>query len=430
MKIIEKRLEDIRPYDNNPRLNDKAVPAVAESLKEFGWQQPIVIDRDGVIVAGHTRYKAALELGWETAPCKYADELTPEQVNAYRLADNKTAELAEWDAEKMAEELAKCADFDMSAFGFDEEEPEDPDEIIDDNYDENAADISKRTKPGEKYQLGDHVLVCGDATKKEDIKKLTGEERVRLLIADPPYNVGLGWHMRPSEAKALHRRTDGLVIDNDEMSDEEFLEFLKAGLEAAKTAMQDGAAFYIWHADTNGLTFRQACREAGLQVRQNLIWVKSNFAMGRQDYQWQHEPCLYGWKDGAAHYFTKDRTQATVLEDTRPNIAAMKKDEMRALLEKIYEDHAITTVLHEAKPSMSEMHPTMKPVPLIGRLIKNSSKPGDSLLDPYGGSGSSMIAAEQLKRRCYMMELDPHYCDVIIDRWEKFTGGKAELVDG
>ena len=152
--------------------------------------------------------------------------------------------------------------------------------------------------------------------------------------------------------------------------------------------------------------------------------------MGRQDYQWQHEPCLYGWKDGAAHYFTKDRTQATVLEDTRPNIAAMKKDEMRALLEKIYEDHAITTVIHEAKPSMSEMHPTMKPVPLIGRLIKNSSRPGDSLLDPYGGSGSTMIAAEQLNRRCYMMELDPHYCDVIIDRWEKFTGGKAELVDG
>ena len=430
MKIIEKRLEDIRPYDNNPRLNDKAVPAVAESLKEFGWQQPIVIDRDGVIVAGHTRYKAALELGWKTAPCKYADELTPEQINAYRLADNKTAELAEWDAEKMAEELAKCADFDMSAFGFDEEEPEDPDEIIDDEYDENAADISKRTKPGEKYQLGDHILVCGDATKKKDIQELVGEERVRLLIADPPYNVGLGWHMRPSEAKALHRRTDGLVIDNDEMSDEEFLEFLKAGPEAAKTAMQDGAAFYIWHADTNGLTFRQACREAGLQVRQNLIWVKSNFAMGRQDYQWQHEPCLYGWKDGAAHYFTKDRTQATVLEDTRPNIAAMKKDEMRALLEKIYEDHAITTVIHEAKPSMSEMHPTMKPVPLIGRLIKNSSRPGDSLLDPYGGSGSTMIAAEQLNRRCYMMELDPHYCDVIIDRWEKFTGGKAELVDG
>lgn len=175
MKITEKRLEDLRPYDNNPRLNDKAVPAVAESLKEFGWQQPIVIDRDGVIVAGHTRYKAALELGWETVPCKYADELTPEQVNAYRLADNKTAELAEWDAEKMAEELAKCADFDMSAFGFDEaEEPEDPNDTVEDDYDESTEVIEPQAKPGDKWMLGEHVLVCGDATHDIDIKKLLG----------------------------------------------------------------------------------------------------------------------------------------------------------------------------------------------------------------------------------------------------------------
>ena len=181
MKITEKRLEDIRPYDNNPRLNDKAVPAVAESLKEFGWQQPIVIDRDGVIVAGHTRYKAALELGWKTAPCKYADELTPEQVNAYRLADNKTAELAEWDAEKMAEELAKCADFDMSAFGFDMSElTQDEDvEVTDDEYDVQIHE-KPTVKRGDIYELGNHRLMCGDSTSTEDLEKLLGGGHIRI----------------------------------------------------------------------------------------------------------------------------------------------------------------------------------------------------------------------------------------------------------
>lgn len=174
MKIIEKKLEDIRPYDNNPRMNDRAVPAVAESLKKFGWQQPIVIDRNGIIVCGHTRYKAALELGMKTAPCKYADELTEEEITAYRLADNKTAELAEWDADKMAEELAKCSEFDMSAFGFDEEEPEDPNDTVEDGYDESTEDIVPQAKPGDKWMLGEHVLVCGDATHEIDIEKLLG----------------------------------------------------------------------------------------------------------------------------------------------------------------------------------------------------------------------------------------------------------------
>lgn len=426
MEIAEKRLDELQPYDNNPRQNDRAVPAVAESLKEFGWQQPIVIDRDGVIIAGHTRYKAALALGLETAPCKYADELTPEQIEAYRLADNKTAELADWDDEKLKEELAKCSEFDMTAFGF-EEPPEDPEGVIEDDYHE-SDDIEPLTERGMIFQLGEHRLMCGDSTKPEELKKVC-ETSADLLITDPPYNVGLGWHMRPSEAKQLHRRTDGLVIENDEMDDDDFFLFLTDGLNAIKENLKPGAAFYIWHADTNGLIFRQACSQTGFEIRQNLIWVKSTFAMGRQDYQWRHEPCLYGWTPGAPHYFINDRTQSTVFEKPRPNFNTMKKDEMRELLEKIYEDKENTTVLHEPKPSASELHPTTKPVRLISRLIINSSKPGEAILDPFGGSGTTIIAAEQLNRRCYMMELDPHYCDVIIDRWEKFTGQKARRVE-
>lgn len=255
-----------------------------------------------------------------------------------------------------------------------------------------------------------------------------GTTQADLLLTDPPYNVALGHHMRPSEAIQLRRRTDGLVIENDDMTDQEFREFLKAALTAAKSRMKPGAAFYIWHADNESLNFRLACGEAGFDIKQNLIWAKHTFAMGRQDYQWRHEPCLYGWKDGAAHYFVDDRTQSTVYEDARPNFATMKKDEMRELLENIYADKESTTVLHEKKPSVSALHPTMKPVPLIARLIKNSSKPGEVVLDPFGGSGTTLITCEQLKRKCATVELDPHYCDVIVDRWEQLTGKKAVLL--
>lgn len=236
--------------------------------------------------------------------------------------------------------------------------------------------------------------------------------------------------MRPSEAKQLRRRTDGLVIDNDDMEAEEFREFLKRALTGAKSRMRPGAAFYIWHADNESLNFRLACEQSGFEIRQNLIWAKSTFAMGRQDYQWRHEPCLYGWKEGAAHYFIDDRTQSTVYEEARPNFNKMKKEEMRDLLENIYADKVSTTVIHEKKPSISELHPTMKPVTLIARLIKNSTKAGDAVLDPFGGSGTTLIACEQLKRKCAMIELDPHYCDVIIARWEAFTGQKAKKIEG
>ena len=220
------------------------------------------------------------------------------------------------------------------------------------------------------------------------------------------------------------------MIDNDAWeTDEEFVEFLVSAFTAALGAIKAGAAFYIWYADTQALNFRRAAEKAGLQIRQNLIWVKSNFALGRQDYQWQHEPCLYGWKDGAGHYFTDSRTESTVIED-RININKLSKDEMKALLKELLADKQSTTVIHEDKPSKSVEHPTMKPLKLLARQIRNSTRRGEKVLDTFGGSGSTLLTCEQLGRICYTVELDPKYCDVIIQRWEQATGNKAVRIDG
>lgn len=246
MKIVEKKLADIRPYDNNPRLNDAAVPAVAESLKKFGWQQPIVIDRKGVIVCGHTRYKAALELGMKTVPCKYADELTDEEITAYRLADNKTAELSEWDAEKMNEELAKIASFDISAFGFEPFlEKEEPEEVIDDEYVEQADQIQARAKAGDLFQLGDHFLICGDSTKKRTLESLMQQTQADLLITDPPYNVDYSAKSEVLTKAGYYSNPDTIAtatrpIANDNMDSDSFVEFLRKAFGCAATMMKPG----------------------------------------------------------------------------------------------------------------------------------------------------------------------------------------------
>lgn len=253
-------------------------------------------------------------------------------------------------------------------------------------------------------------------------------DQIDLVVTDPPYNVALGTEsghaLRPSEAKQLHRRTDGLVIANDDWeNDEEFRAFLRSAFENVLTALKPGGAFYVWFASTRNFDFYEAAREAGMEIRQQLIWVKNIFALGRQDYQWRHEPCMYGWKEGAAHYFINSRNESTVYDD-QPDLDKITKAEAVDLLRKIY-DTEPQSVIREKKPAASKLHPTMKPVGLIGYQVANSSRRGDKVLDLFGGSGTTMIACEQLGRRCYMMEYDPHYCDVIIDRWETFTGKKA-----
>lgn len=386
MQIQEILLADLREYENNPRNNDSAVQAVAESIKEFGFKVPIVIDSDNVIVAGHSRLKAARLLGLDKVPCIIADDLTPEQIKAFRLADNKTGELAEWDFSALEIELAELSemdiDFDMSDFGFDLSELEETQEVVEDEapeVDEEAAPICKL---GDIWQLGTHRLMCGDSTDAADVENLMNGENADLLVTDPPYNVAYEGATK-----------DKLTIQNDDMSDSEFHEFLQAAFENANSVMREGATFYIWHADSEGFNFRSACKTTGWKIRQCLIWVKNSIVLGRQDYQWKHEPCLYGWKDGAAHYFIDDRTQSTVWEFN--------------------------------KPLRNGEHPTMKPVELIAKAVNNSSRRDNNVLDLFGGSGSTLIACEQLGRRCFTMELDPKYCDVIIKRWEDFTGEKA-----
>lgn len=419
MQIIELATEDLTPYANNPRNNDAAVRAVAASIREFGFKVPIVIDSNNVIVAGHTRHRAAQLLQLDTVPCIRADDLTEEQVQAFRLADNKTAELAEWDDDKLAVELAQLKDIDMSAFGFDElSDTAEVDEMGDDP-DAMAEEITEPiTQLGDIWQLGEHRLICGDSTDKAVVSKLMDGAKADLLLTDPPYNVGY-----------TGKTADALTIKNDEMGDKDFLEFLVKAFTAARENLRAGGAFYIWHADLQGLNFRKALTAAGFELRQCLIWVKNTIVLGRQDYQWQHEPCLYGWKDGAAHYFTDSRTESNVFED-RINVNKLSKDEMKALLKELLADKQSTTVIHEDKPSASVEHPTMKPLKLLARQIRNSTRRGEKVLDTFGGSGSTLLACEQLGRVCYTVELDPKYCDVIIKRYEDLTGDKAVRVSG
>lgn len=395
MQIISKKIEEIKEYENNPRNNDNAVEYVARSIKDFGFKIPIIVDKNNVIVAGHTRYKAAKELNLTEVPCIVADDLTDEQIKAFRLVDNKSAELAEWNLELLNIELENIHDIDMNLYNF--ELSELLDNVIEDDYEIELPEEPK-TKHGDIYKLGNHYLMCGDSTKESDVAKLMNNNKADLFLTDPPYNVALGNHDTPETARQRHRRTDGLIIMNDKMSDNDFLDFLTKCFSIAKDNMKDGASFYIWHADNESLTFRQALKNSGLELRQTLIWNKNAITLGRQDYQWKHEPCLYGWKDGASHSWFSDRSQPTVLDFK--------------------------------KPSKSEDHPTMKPIELFADQIKNSSKVNDIVLDTFGGSGTSIIACEQLNRICFTMELDPRYCDVIVDRWETFTNQKAELISG
>lgn len=388
MNIIEKKLSEIEPYEKNPRKNDEAVKYVANSIKQFGFKVPIVIDKDGVIVAGHTRYKAARKLHMDMVPCIIADDLTDEQIKAYRLADNKVSEKAEWDIDLLADELNAILDIDMEDFGFEDilGDLDEEADAVDDDFEPELPEEPK-SKLGQIYQLGRHRLMCGDSTDSEQVVKLVGGAGiVDLLLTDPPYNVDY-----------VGKTKDALKIENDHMEDSNFRQFLVDAFSAANEVMKAGAVFYIWHADSEGYNFRGACKDVGWNVRQCIIWNKNSMVMGRQDYQWKHEPCLYGWKEGAGHLWASDRKQTTVIDMQRP--------------------------------TKSELHPTMKPIPLFDYQIKNNTKGGDVVLDLFGGSGTTIMACEQNGRNACVMEYDPRYVDVIIERWEKFTGQKAELVE-
>jgi len=410
VKIVEKALHELMPYAHNPRNNEPAVDAVAKSIQEFGFKVPIVIDQNNEIVAGHTRYKASQKLGLEKVPCIIADDLTNEQIRAFRLVDNKTSELASWNNELLQFELGKLESWDMSAFGFGEIMEQTALAKVKEVEPEPVPENPK-TKLGEIYQLGIHRLICGDCTDKDVIDKLMNGAVADLIITDPPYNVN-------------YESSNHLTIANDNLGERQFAEFLDKSFGQMARVLKKGGAWYIFHSDSGGEIFRQKARERLGKIRQCLIWNKNAFVVGRQDYHWKHEPILYGWKDGESHYFVNDRTQSTVHTEYIALETLKKKDAIK-LLKEILQDEQNTTVIDCDKPTINVEHPTMKPIKLIAKLTHNSSRKGENILDPFGGSGSTLIAAEQLGRIAYICELDPKYCDATIARYEKLTNTKA-----
>ena len=386
------KVAELIPYARNSRTHsDAQVGKIAASIREFGFLNPVIIDGQNGIIAGHGRVMAAQKLGLETVPVIEASHLTEAQRRAYVIADNRLALDAGWDEEMLRVEFAELADMgfdlELTGFGLDEIGALEPVQITEGLTDEDAVpEVQDEpvSKLGDVWLLGNHRLMCGDSTSIEALEMLCGGQLVDMWLTDPPYNVAY-------EGKTK----DALKIQNDSMGDDQFRQFLRDCYVAADAVMKPGAVFYIWHADSEGYNFRGAARDAGWTVRQCLIWKKSALVMGRQDYHWKHEPCLYGWKEGAGHLWAADRKQTTILE---------------------FE-----------KPTRNGEHPTMKPVALFEYQMLNNTKGGDIVLDSFGGSGTTLIAAEKNGRVARLMELDPKYCDVIVKRYCEFTGKQATL---
>ena len=374
MEIIYKKINEINQYEKNPRKNDEAVNYVAESIKEFGFKVPIIVDKDLTIVAGHTRYKAAKKLKIKEIPCIIADDLTPEQVKAFRLADNKVGEIAEWDIDLLGDELNDIVNIDMSEFGFDIGDIDisigNTKEVEEDDFEVELPE-EPMTKLGDIYQLGEHRLMCGDSTDRANVEKLMDGAKADMVFTDPPYGV------------------DYEGINNDSRSGLE--ELLNGAFSNMMINSKEGSSVYCFHsdrcADIFHKVFRQYCHFSSM-----IIWEKQSLVLSQTDYQSIHEPCMYGWFNNGNHNFYGDRKQTSVWKYDRKSI---------------------------------EGHTTPKPILLICNALNMSSKQKENILDLFGGSGSTLIACEQLDRKCYMMELDPKYVDVIIKRWEEFTGKKA-----
>ena len=392
LKVEYRNIKELIPYCNNSRTHsDEQVLQIASSIKEFGFTNPVLIDGQGGIIAGHGRIMAAQKLKMDEVPTITLSDLSEAQKKAYIIADNKLALNSGWDDELLKIELEqlKELDFDLGLIGFSDDElallmgGETTEGLVDEDQAPELVD-DPITVLGDVWLLGNHRLMCGDSTSIDAINILCNGRAVDMWLTDPPYNVAY-------EGKTK----DALKIQNDSMGNEDFRIFLRDCCVTADTVMKAGAVFYIWHADSEGYNFRGACLDAGWKVRQCLIWKKSVLVMGRQDYHWKHEPCLYGWKDGAGHLWAAVRKQTTILEFD--------------------------------KPQRNGEHPTMKPVALFEYQMLNNTKGGDIVLDSFGGSGTTIIAAEKNGRIGYAMELDPKYCDVIIKRWQDFTGKSATL---
>jgi DNA modification methylase len=386
-KIERRKVADLIPYARNARTHsDAQIAQIAASIKEWGWTTPVLIDQDGGIIAGHGRVMAARKLGLNEIPTMTAVGWSDAQKKAYIIADNQLALNAGWDMDLLKVEMMDLdgEGFDLSLIGFDDDMTanllNDPEEGLTDPDAVPELTDDPVTVEGDVWVMGPHRLMCGDSTSIDALEALCGEHRADMWLTDPPYNVD-------------YEGSDGKKIKNDNMDDVVFRQFLVDAFSAAFSVMKPGGSFYIWHADTEGYNFRGAVQDCGEQVRSCLIWRKPSIVMGRSDYHWQHEPCLYGWKSGASHLWASDRKQSTILEFN--------------------------------KPRHNDVHPTMKPVELFEYQMLNNTKGGYVVLDSFGGSGTTLIAAEKNGRVARLMELDPKYCDVIIKRWQDFTGQQA-----
>ena len=430
MRIEMRVLSEIRPYDQNPRINDDAVEAVMASIREFGFRQPIVVDCDGVIICGHTRYKAAQRLGLEKVPVHVAKDLTPAQIKAYRIADNQTASLAEWNYDLLPIELADLQglDFNLDLLGFDQDELAkilnpalkdgqcDPDEVP-------APPDAAITQKGDLWLLGDHRLLCGDSSKAADVDQLLDGAEIHLCNTDPPYNVkveprsnnaiaaglssfqGTTHHQKldverhPQKARPTGKklRAKDRPLANDFVTDQEFDALLDAWFGNIARVLVPGRGFYIWGGYANCANYPPFLKKHELYFSQAVIWVKEHPVLTRKDFMGNHEWCFYGWREGAAHVYLGPNNATDVWSVKKVNPQSM-------------------------------VHLTEKPVELAVRAMQYSSRAGENVLDLFGGSGSTLIAAEQTSRKAFLMELDPLYCDVIVQRFEKFTGRKAERI--
>ena len=432
---------------NFNRGTEEGQQLMERSFKELGAGRSILLDREGNIIAGNKSQEAARKAGIkrvrivettgdELVAVKRTDiDIDSAEGRRMALLDNLTTQVnLAWDPSEIEAVSSEIEGFDPSDYGFDlfdntssEEEPL-PEE---DDFGE-----GEKTEPvcqrGDIWELGEHRLMCGDSTEAADVAKLMDGETADLWLTDPPYNVDLSdkvEHLNEYMKEIGEYKLGGIdkPIENDKMSDEDFVKFLICTFAIARDHLKAGGSFYVWTAQGhNQLQFAHALDSVGLPFKQQIIWNKREAVLGRQDYQWKHEPCFYGWKEGAGHYFVNLRNQRTVIEDYEEiDINKMKKDELKELLKTLLERPHEESVITEGNLQRNHLHPTMKPVRLFGRLIRNSSKQGEIILDTFGGSGTTIIASEQLGRKARLMELDPHYCDVIIARWEKLTGQKA-----
>lgn len=474
MKVQMWRLDRVKPYEANPRINDKSVAAVAASIREFGFRQPIVVDWLGVIIAGHTRWKAAHELGLEKVPVHVVaeGELSPEKIRAYRIADNKTNELASWDKDLLRAEMAalSAVEFDLNLLAYTDDELQallgespaeaavDPDAVPD-------LPAEPTSRAGSLWALGDHRLLCGNSALEVDVDRLVAGQAMHLIHSDPPYNVNVeprskngiaaGNSSFPSAGAANGpMRAKDRKIENDCMSDEAFAACLAAWFGNMARVLEPGRSFYLWGGYANVASYPPALEAAGMYFSQAIIWVKQHPVMGRKDFMGNHEWCFYGWREGAGHVWLGPKNVPDVWEISKAGAGVVHPlnngivlrsleggeiglcnppaDPSRVLLveDQVQVQAGVSDLWFVKKMHSSKtVHLTEKPVELASRAIRWSSRPGENVLDLFGGSGSTLAAAELLGRRAFLMELDPAYCDVIVQRWENLTGKTAILLD-